>query len=77
MGVLDWSLVSSDGVNSSFDDRYDFFQFKQGTFYRIGFAASSNGNIMIIRFDTSPTEIKFRFHSTYTLQPTVAGICKQ
>ena len=27
-GVLDWSYVSSDGIDTSFDDRYDFFQFK-------------------------------------------------
>jgi len=75
LGVLDWSYSHEDG-NKPIDDRYDFFLFKQNSFYQVGFAASSGSNMVIIRIENIRKEIKFRFHSTYSLHDTVTGTCK-
>ena len=76
LGVLDWSYTHGDGT-SAFDDRYDFFQFKQFTFYQVGFAAASRGNMVIIRIENNKERMPFRFHSTNTLHGTVTGTCSE
>ena len=72
VGTIEWEFP---GI----EDRLEFYQYsRKSAPYLAGFAVSYGGNIMIMRIETTETNMPFRFHSTYTgpFSDTITGTCQ-